>query len=85
VKVVTNPAVDSAGVDVQELMPEPLGPVTVQLMVPNGAMDPVMPATEALNTSVEFRTPVPLPLKTTDTGDTLAIVTGVALVAPTAV
>ena len=84
-KVVTNPAVDSAGVDVQELIPDPVGPVTVQFIVPRGATDPVIPVTDALKTSVELRTPVPLPLRTTETGETLAIVTGVAAVAPTAV
>ena len=85
VKVVTNPAVESAGVDVQALMPDPVGPVTVQFIVPKGATDPVIPVTDALKTRVELRTPVPLPLSTTETGETLAIVTGVAAVAPTAV
>ena len=52
-------------------------PPTVQVMVPVGAVAPVVPVTVAVNTKVEFKVPLPVPVSTI-AGEALAIVTEIA-------
>ena len=77
------PTVTVAGFEVHALTPAV--PLTDQVTMPVGATEPVTPVTTAVNTRVELRTPVPLPVSTTEAGEALAIETGVAATDPRAV
>ena len=82
----TTPEVVGAGVVVHEFTDEAL-PValTVKLIVPVGATEPVAPVRTAVNTRVELSAPVPLPVNTNDFNEAGTIVTGAAEVFESAV
>ena len=56
--MLVNPAVTTAGLEVQEVAPAV--PLTDQVTDPVGATDPFTPVTTTVKTRVELRTPVPL-------------------------
>jgi len=83
VYVVVNPTVTVVGFEVHALIPAV--PLTDQVAVPIGATEPDTPVATAVNTRVELRTPVPLPVSTKEAAEALAIETGVAATEPRAV
>ena len=78
----TAPSEVAAGVVVQLAIPAL--PETFQLIVPVGALAPVVPVTVAVKVRVELSDPPPLPTKST-LGVTLAMVTVTGAVAASAV
>ena len=84
--VVVTPDDVGKGVVVQEFTEEAL-PValTVNVTAPVGATDPVAPVATAVNTSVEFSAPVPLPVSTKVFREAGAMTTGAAAVLGSAV